>query len=267
MPHAFIHSRTERIDYYRYRILTDSTDDRIVAIKKKAIREEGVAAVDRALTVVVALETAEEPISLAELSRKTGLYKSTLLRLIASLEKFALVVARPDKKYCLGPLAFRLGKSFEATDHLREQVVPALERLVEKGTESASFHVRHDRKHRLCLFRVDSRHSTLDRVKAGDLLPIDRGAAGKAIRLFEQQLSKDDLLNNESVVESFGERNPIIAGISAPVFGVGNLFYGVISISGPIERFTDSNIRKMKRLLIDECREITTSLGGDWPWL
>lgn len=237
-----------------------------MAIKKKPFNEEGVAAVNRALTVVVALEAAGEAMSLAELSRKTGLYKSTLLRLIASLEQFALVVARSDKKYCLGPLAFRLGKSFEATDHLRDVVVAALERLVGEGTESASFHVRHDRKHRLCLFRVDSKHSTLDRLKAGDLLPIDRGAAGKAVRVFEQQLSSEDLLKNESVVESFGERNPIIAGISAPVFGAGNLFYGVISISGPIERFTDSNNRKMRRLLIGECREVTTSLGGKWPW-
>lgn len=237
-----------------------------MAIRKKPSGGEGVAAVNRALTVVVALETAGEAMSLAELSRKTGLYKSTLLRLIASLEQFALVVARPDKKYCLGPLALRLGRSFEATDHLEDQVMPALERLVEEGTESASFHVRHDRRQRLCMFRVDSRHSTLDRLKAGDLLPIDRGGAGKAIRTFEQPLSKENLLKMESVVESYGERNPAIAGISAPVFGVGNLFYGVISLSGPIERFTDNNIRKMKRLLIGECRGVTTALGGEWPW-
>lgn len=239
--------------------------DKDMAIRKTPSGEEGVAAVNRALTVVVALETAGEAMSLAELSRKTGLYKSTLLRLIASLEQFALVVARPDKKYCLGPLALRLGRSFEATDHLQDQVMPALDRLVAEGTESASFHVRHGRQ-RLCMFRVDSRHSTLDRLKAGDLLPMDRGGAGKAIRTFEQPLSREDLLKMENVVESFGARNPAIAGISAPVFGVGGIFCGVISLSGPIERFTDSNIRKMKRLLIAECRGVTTALGGEWPW-
>jgi DNA-binding IclR family transcriptional regulator len=237
-----------------------------VAIKRKTFGGEGVAAVNRALTVVIALEAAGEAISLAELSRQTGLYKSTLLRLIASLEQFALVAVRPDKKYCLGPLAFRLGRAFEATDHLQDQVVPALESLVEQGTESASFHVRHDHKQRLCLFRVDSKHSTLDRVKAGDLLPMDRGAAGKAIRTFEQQLSDEDLIKNEIVVESFGERNPNIAGIAAPVFGGEKHFYGVICLSGPFERFTDSNTRKMKRLLIGECREVTALLGGKWPW-
>ena len=246
-------------------LIPDSTDDSNMALKKKHIREVGVAAVNRALTVVVALESAGEAISLAELSRRTGLYKSTLLRLIDSLEHFALVVAKPDKKYCLGPLAFRLGRAFEATDYLRGSVMPALERLVAQGTESASFHVRHDPKHRLCLFRVDSTHSTLDRVKAGDLLPIDKGAAGKAIRMFERQ-SPEDRVDTDMVVESFGERNPIIAGMSAPVFGGGDHFYGVITLSGPIERFTDANTRKMKRLLTAACREVTASLGGKWPW-
>jgi len=216
--------------------------------------------------VVTALESAGEALSLADLARHTGLYKSTLLRLIASLEQFSLVVSRPDRKYCLGPLAFRLGKAYEATNNLRDQVVPALERLVEQGTESASFHIRHDRKRRLCLFRVDSRHSTLDRVKAGDLLPLDLGAAGKAVCLHEQNRSIEQQQAQPRVIESFGERNPAIAGMAAPVFGVDNHLHGVICLSGPIERFTEANTSAMKHALIEECRKVSTSLGGKWPW-
>lgn len=237
-----------------------------LATMKKRSSGKGVAAVDRALSIVLALVAAGEALSLAELSRQTGLYKSTLLRLIASLELSTLVVARPDKKYCLGPLAFRLGQSFESTYHLEEHVLPSLKSLVSQGTESASFHVRHDRKHRLCLFRADSNHSTLDRVKGGDLLPIDRGAAGKAIRIFESPLTESALQGMEIVIASFGERNPIIAGLAAPVFGVGGKFYGVISLTGPIERFTESNTRKMSRLLVNACETVTLSLGGNWPW-
>src|SRR6185436_16540448 len=46
----------------------------------------GVAAVDRALLILSALASAPEPSSLAQLARATGLYKSTMLRIIASLE-------------------------------------------------------------------------------------------------------------------------------------------------------------------------------------
>ena len=51
--------------------------------------EGGVAAVDRALSILDALT--DEKISLAELSKRTGLYKSTVLRLLASLLRAGFV--------------------------------------------------------------------------------------------------------------------------------------------------------------------------------
>src|SRR5690606_42944 len=78
----------------------------------------GVAAVDRALHIAATLADHEHALTLAELARATGYYKSTLLRLIASLERNGLVCRRADQRYSLGPLAFRLGKAFEATFHL-----------------------------------------------------------------------------------------------------------------------------------------------------
>ncbi|MAM12468.1 MAG: IclR family transcriptional regulator, partial [Rhizobiaceae bacterium] len=46
----------------------------------------GVAAVDRALKIVAALEASTMPRNLSEISRATGLYKSTILRLLESLQ-------------------------------------------------------------------------------------------------------------------------------------------------------------------------------------
>src|SRR5690606_35064912 len=150
-----------------------------------AANMQGVAAVDRALSILVAIEAAEDgSMSLAELAAATLLYKSTLLRLLVSLERGALVVRRADQRYALGPFAFRLGKSFEAHNPIERSLAPIMRELVEKGTESPSFHIRHDETRRLCLMRLDSRHSTLDRVRAGDLLPIDRGAAGRILLAF-----------------------------------------------------------------------------------
>lgn len=60
-------------------------------------------------------------------------------------------------------------------------MVPALQELVDHGTESASFHIRQDANNRLCLFRVNSRHSTLDRIEAGHSYPLLRGAAGHVV--------------------------------------------------------------------------------------
>eukprot|EP01035_Chromulina_nebulosa_P002280 gene2281-3071_t len=123
---------------------------------KPAVREagEGVAAVERALSIVAALETADQTMTLAELAVRTGYYKSTILRLLGSLIATGYVTRLPDGHYDLGPTAFRLGAAFARKNALGHHVVPALQELVDRGTESASFHVRQDADNRLCLYPV-----------------------------------------------------------------------------------------------------------------
>ena len=223
----------------------------------------GVAAVDRALAIVTALEAAAAPRTLAELARATGLYKSTLLRLIASLERHALVVRRTDQRYALGDLALRLGQAFEATYHLKECVLPVLEWMIEQGTESPSFHVWHGDDTRMCIYRIDSKHSTLDRVRAGDLLPIRRGAPGKVLRAFKNGYAQAH--GAELVYASYGERDPACGAVSCPVFGPGGELVGALSLSGPLERFSPAAVKKMSRPLLAAAEKATRALGGNWP--
>jgi DNA-binding IclR family transcriptional regulator len=223
----------------------------------------GVAAVDRALHIVNALADGAQPLTLADLARATGYYKSTLLRLIASLERSGLVVRRADQRYSLGPMAFRLGRAFEATFHLKESVLPVLQWLIEQGSESASFHVWHDEKWRLCLLRIDSNHSTLDRIRPGDLLPMRRGAAGKILWAFAKNPKTAAL--EPLIRTSFGERDPACAAVATPVFGANGEVLGVLSLSGPRERFSESAVKKMSKLLVTAGERATLALGGEWP--
>lgn len=223
----------------------------------------GVAAVDRALTIVAAFDGEPEALTLATLSRRTGFYKSTLLRLIASLQSFGYVLQLPDGRYHLGPTPFRLGAVYQRANRLHDHVMPVLRHLVGCGTESPSFHIRHDAHQRLCVFRVDSQHSTLDRVEAGALLPLDRGAAGKVILAFDgQQGEAFDAIRERFIAASFGERDPDCAGIAAPVFGPDGRLAGALSVSGPKSRFTKSNARQMSALVLDGAVRLTQALGG-----
>ncbi|GAA4328887.1 IclR family transcriptional regulator [Pigmentiphaga soli] len=223
----------------------------------------GVAAVDRALTIAIALARAESPLSLADLARATGMYKSTLLRLLASLERSGLVVHRTDRLYALGPLAFLFGRSFDITHGLKQSIQPVLEWLVGRGTESPSFHVRHGDDTRLCLFRVDSSHSTLDRVSPGMVLPLYKGAAGKVLRTFAQGLPAAG--NAPLVYTSFGERDPLCGAVAAPVFGPSGILMGALSLSGPLERFSELAVQRMSTLIAIAAERATQSLGGQWP--
>jgi len=223
---------------------------------------EGVAAVERALTIVEALARCGGPITLADLSRATEFYKSTLLRLLVTLEQAALVVRLSDGRYALGPYALRLGRAYDASHHLTEVIQPILQNLVDQGTESASFHVYHNATSRVCLLRIDSHHSTLDHIRAGDLLPLDRGAAGKILTAYQngQASGKRPLL-----LVSMGERDPNCAAVACPVFGTGNEIAGALSLSGPKERYTPTALKKMSKLLQQAAINATRTLGGHWP--
>ena len=167
------------------------------------------------------------------------------------------------------PTPFRLGSVYQRGNRLYDHVMPVLRALVAQGTESPSFHVRHDAKLRLCVARIDSQHSTLDRVCAGALLPLDRGAAGTIIMAFDgaSHGEKFDRARQARSAISYGERDPDCAGIASPVFGADDKLVGALSVSGPKSRFTDDNVRKMSAQVIEAAQRITYSLGGRKPGL
>ena len=68
----------------------------------------GAAAVDRALSLLAAFRAGDAALTLAELAERTELYKSTVLRLLASLEHARLVQRGADGGYSLGPEVARL---------------------------------------------------------------------------------------------------------------------------------------------------------------
>lgn len=223
----------------------------------------GVAAVNRAIALLAALEASAKPMTLADLARATGLYKSTILRLLVSLEGGRLVTRRPDQQYALGPFAWRLGSAFSATMDLKATVLPVLQWLIEQGTESPSFHVRHDDETRLCLCRIDSHHPTLDRVREGDRLPMRRGAPGSVLRMLARGLPLGDA--TPLVYTSYGERDPSCAAVATGVFGAGGELVGALSLSGPLERFSAQAVKGMTKPLLVAAERATRALGGAWP--
>lgn len=195
----------------------------------------GVAAVDRALTLLRAFEGGAARLGLAELAARTGLYKSTALRLIASL-LHAGFLAREGEAYVLGPALLRLSAQTGPEDALERAVPPALRALVAVTRESAAFHVRRG-EHRLCLFREDSPQLLRDHIRAGDLLPLDRGAGGRVLLAFEGRAGRVyDAIRRDGVVVMSGDRVPDLTGISAPVFGPARRLLGALTLTLPTTR-------------------------------
>ena len=221
----------------------------------------GVAAVDRALSILSAFLDNDKSLTLAELSRRTGLYKSTTLRLLASLERHHFVLRLPDGQYSLGIAVFRLGMLYERSWDLHSRVQPALEALVESTGESATFYVR-ERDQRLCLMRCDSRQSVRDHLPVGTLLPMDRGSGAHILRRYER--GPGAYRGESLIVTSRGERDKEVGGVGAPVFGHGDRLIGALCISGTVTRiWAPDRMKLIKIALLAEAKRITATLGGD----
>nr|WP_319249116.1 helix-turn-helix domain-containing protein [uncultured Celeribacter sp.] len=224
----------------------------------------GVAAVDRALKIVRFIAQSEAAPTLAALSEGTGFYKSTCLRLLASLEAAGLVTRHVDHTYGLSHFAYDLGRAYEKSLRITDVLLPLMQGMVDNGCESASFHLLRDAQTRVCLLRIDSHHSTLDRIRAGSVLPLDKGAPGKVIRNFSEDTPRIDP-SAELVQVSIGERDPACGALAAPVFRNGLQFAGALSLSGPLDRFNAATIPNMTRLLKAAAEQATLALGGFWP--
>ena len=225
---------------------TESVSDRDAA-------PGGAAAVDRALSLLAVFQPGDEALSLADFAARTGLYKSTVLRLLASLEHAALIRRRDDGRYGLGPEIARLHNLYAAAFSLDLTVPPVLRELVAATGESAAYHVKQGHGAdavRVCLYRVDSPHPIRDHIKAGDVLPLARGTGGRVLTAFDPALTaasaKERVLfakiRKDGYFSEVGDRLADVAGISAPVRDAKGALVAAVTLTMPAHRYDKAYI-------------------------
>lgn len=214
---------------------------------------EGVAAVDRALSILGAFRDGEAALSLAELAARTGLYKSTILRLLGSLEKSRCAARLPDGRWALGPMLFRWGALYARAQPVEAHLPGLLQNLALATGETASFWVRHA-THRLCLARVRSPSPIRDDLSAGDLVALPEGAGGRV-------LTAEDPRALGAVV-TLGERNPETAAVACAVFGPGGSLAGALGVSGPRARIAQAAPDHLAAVA-KAASDLSRRLGGD----
>jgi DNA-binding IclR family transcriptional regulator len=223
--------------------------------------EGGVASVERALSILDALT--DERTSLAELSKRTGLYKSTVLRLAKSLERFGHIHRTSDGSYRLGSKVLLLGSIYQRHFNTSDIVPPVLHALVDELHEGASFYIA-DGDRRVVLHRVESHRAVRDSVHEGDRFPLTHGASGHVLRAFNgQRGEKFDLVRETMYAASYGERDPETAAVAAPVFGHSQRLIGALNISGPRYRIEALGEERIVATLFKHAQALTRTCGGD----
>ena len=224
---------------------------------------QGTQLLGRALAILSAFTMSEPRLSLADLMRKTGVNKATLLRLIATLLAFDYLRKTEAGLYHVGPAVLQLARIYRASVRDGDLIENVLESLVERSGESASFHIR-DGVHRVCIHRVNSRSRVRDHAEVGDVLPLERGAIGRMLLAFTSDKSTPELdqVRTTYVCALHGDVESEASGVVVPVFREGG-FAGALAVTGPTYRFDHDTIECNKQLLFDASLRLTEELGGD----
>jgi DNA-binding IclR family transcriptional regulator len=233
--------------------------------KANTMEEKGVATLDRALAILAAFTEEAPRLSLAEMSRRTGLYKSTLLRLMSSLQQSGLIEQQDDGNYHVGATAMRLANLYQRSLRGSDVIGTALQKLVEASAENANFYVRRGDA-RVCVYCADSPQRIRAHTLVGDIFPLDRGAGGKILSAFSDDLRSAPGLaavRERCIAVSHGEFASDLSGIAAPVLGIGNRIEGAVSVTGPTGRFTAERLASFEGALLATAVELTRAFGGD----
>ncbi|WP_442867252.1 IclR family transcriptional regulator [Acidovorax sp. NCPPB 3576] len=222
----------------------------------------GVIAVTRALQLLEAFALGESHLPLAELSRRCGLHKTTVLRLARTLAQSGFMVQREDGDWRLGPAAGWLGARYQAGFDVQNVLEPALRELTQATGESAAFYVREGNV-RTCLVRVEGPQALRHHARMGEGLPLDKGSPGRVILAFSGEPGADyEAIRQRGYHWSIGEREQGVATVSAPVFGMHWRLMGSVCISGPQSRLPEARLQALAKTVIAAATQLSYALAG-----
>ena len=231
---------------------------------------------------------AEREITPARLAELTGEPRSTIYRLLASLQDLELVdPGRRRGTYMLGLKLFRLGSTVVSRFDARQAAQPVMERINDELGETTFLCVRRGYE-AVCIERIDGARVNLLALGLGGSLPLHAGGVARAILAFEPREFWDEYLEHNEVhaftpktpatreaiiaeLEATRERGyaisdedvtPGIAALGAPVFDHHGRVRAGLSLGGMRDVLFGHESRALE-MLLDGAAEVSRALGYD----
>ncbi|MFI5282612.1 MAG: IclR family transcriptional regulator [Candidatus Dormibacterales bacterium] len=248
-------------------------------------RESAVRSVDRAMSILDLLEKGTERTG-ADLARELGVHRSTALRLLATLEKHAMVERdRRTARYRLGPRLPQLASAVSGELDLRHAARPFCERLADAVGETVTLDVMAGD----AIVPIEQATASTSMVAVnwlGRRAPIHCTASGKVILAFAPELVRRRVLaaplerrtaytivdgaeleaqlvaaRESGVARTFEELEVGLDAIAAPVRSAGGDVVAALDVSGPTNRLRSGTGQELVRLTVGAAAELSARLG------
>jgi len=251
-------------------------------------RETGalIQSVQRATRLLKAFDNGPAELGVMELSRRVDLHKSTVSRLLATLEREGLIERVPaTDKYRLGFLLVRLAGQVMHFGDVREAARPVLVELSERSHETVHLAVL-DGDEVVNVEQIAGPHMVREANWVGRRTPLNCVANGKALLAFQpaptierilsgplpryteqtitdpQRLRRDLARARErGYAQALGEIEEGLNAVAAPVRDAAGAIVAAVSVSGPAYRVTADRIPDLGAQVIAAAGQISARLG------
>jgi len=246
-----------------------------------------VESVARALKIMIIESLAMSPAGLSETARRVDLPKSTVARLLSTLEDLEAVERDDDgRTYRLGPMVQRMSTAAGGPAQFAGFARPYLEELTETIGEAAGVSIP-DGYEVHYIDQTDAKHPVQVRNWTGELIPMHAVSSGLAIMAYWPDEETNRFLNRElerftahSVTDpedirvrllQTRERGHVwvheefvegINSVAAPVLERGGLATGAIHVHGPAYRFPgEEEENKIGDAVADAARRLSEAMA------
>lgn len=249
---------------------------------------QDVQSVRRAMQVLAAFTVEEPRLGVAEIAQRIGLNRTTVHRLVGTLEATGMLRRDPaSQKYTLSARVLQLADIFLQQSDLRSVALPAMTALRDATNETVALHIR-EGDARIVMTQVganrDVRHMYRN---IGQPIPLHLGAPGKVMLAFAAPaeiagyLERGNLISTtpHSVTDpatlreqlastaqqgyaiSWEERTLGVVSLAAPIFDATGAAVASVNVSGPSQRIRKQDVRAIVPLVVNTAQEISRGIG------
>lgn len=246
------------------------------------VDHQGVRSVQRALDILALLTEDRPQVTIRDIVDSTGLAKTTVLRLVSTLEQSGLLWAT-STGYMAGPGLWRWAHLAHRSWELPPETVRSMRELAGRHRETVNLYVARD-IYRVCIAQQESPQPLRHVVHIGDELPMWAGASAKVLlrdagpalldriargspygpRHTQRLQEWIDEAAAAGYAVSHGEREDGLSAVAAPIVGRSGRVVAALGLSGPSVRFSEQRIAEFAADLRRVAQQISDR-GFDHP--
>jgi len=228
----------------------------------------GVRSVSRAIDLLSLVANNSSGVTLGEAVQGTGLPKTTVLRLLQTLEAHGMLWNIGSQTYVPGPGLLHLSSSASDAWRLPPEMARMLDDLAHRVGETVNAWVR-DNLTRVCVAHAEAQQSLRHVIRVGAQRPLSSGASAKVLLaaagddvvrdvaaisddssgLLQQLREAVAEVNAQGWALSHGEREEGLSAVAVPIRSPSGNVVAALTLSGPTGRFTADRIDEFLREL------------------